>query len=88
MQILLDPDALLDVAFDWSTWLAESETILSHTATASSGVTVDSSSEDAGIVTVWLTDGTAGTNPVVTCHIVTDGGREDDRSITVRVRER
>ena len=48
-----DPDAVLDYKFDWaastngsgaSDWLADGETISSHTITATTGLTVDSSS--------------------------------------------
>ena len=81
-----DPDAVLDYAFDWSTWLATGETI-SHVVTVDTGLTKDSDSEADGIVTVWLSGGTAGTSYNVACKIVTTT-RTDERSITVLVQER
>ena len=83
----IDPDATLDWAFDWSAWLAASETITGHTITADGTVTVDSSSAAAGTVTVWLS-GAAGSRVQVTCRIVTNQGRTDDRTLTLLVGER
>jgi len=82
-----DPDATLDWVFDWSAWLAESETITAHTIETSGTVTVDSSSVSAGAVTVWLS-AAAGSRVQVTCRIVTSQGRTDDRSLTLLVGDR
>lgn len=84
----LDPAARLDFAFDWSDWLGEGESITDFTVTPETGVTVDDSSEDAGKITAWLTDGVVGSTARVTCHITTSAGRADDRSITVRIVDR
>jgi len=85
---LKDPSAVLDYAFDWTEWLATGETITDHTITADTGITVDSSTEDDGIVTVWLSGGTAGINYKVACLITTSAGRTDERTIWITVRER
>ena len=83
-----DPQATLDYAFDWTAWLADTETITSHTVTAATGLTLVSSAEDTGVVTAWLSGGTLDEIYTVTCHIVTSMGRIDDRSILVRVVQR
>jgi len=85
---LKDPSAVLDYAFDWTDWLATSETIANHTITADTGIVVDSSTENAGIVTVWLSGGTAGINYKVACKITTSAGRTDERTIWIKVVER
>ena len=85
---LKDPSAVLDYAFDWSGWLAAAETITDHTITADTGITVDSSTEDAGKVTVWLSGGTAGINYKVACKITTSAGRTDERTIWIKVVDR
>ena len=85
---LKDPSAVLDYAFDWTHWLATSETIANHTITADTGIVVDSSTENAGIVTVWLSGGEAGTNYKVACLITTTAGRTDERTIWIKVVER
>lgn len=94
-----DPEAVLDYTFDWkplthgvaaatSDWLATGETISSYTVTAQTGLTKDSDSQADGVVTVWLSGGTAGINYKVACKIVTSAGRTDERSIWIKVVER
>jgi len=96
-----DPSAVLDYVFDWaaltnaregaaSDWLASGETISSHTIDADTGITVDSSAltDDDTSVTVWLSAGSDGTDYSVTCQIVTSAGRTEERSITIKVRQR
>jgi len=86
---LKDPSAVLDYAFDWKEeWLATGETIADHTITADTGITVDSSTEDDGKVTVWLSGGTAGINYKVACLITTSAGRTDERSMWIKVVDR
>lgn len=94
-----DPDAVLDYKFDWaaetngtgtSDWLAAGETITSHTVTVEAGLTKDSDSatDTDTSVTVWLSGGTAGTDYDVACEITTSADRTDERTITIRVRDR
>jgi hypothetical protein len=85
---LKDPSAVLDYVFDWTGWLATAETITDHTITPDTGITVDSSTEDTGKVTVWLSGGTAGINYKVACLITTTEGRTDERTIWIKVVER
>lgn len=85
---LKDPSAVLDYVFDWTEWLATGETIDNYTITADTGITVDSSTEDTGKVTVWLSGGTAGINYKVACKITTSAGRTDERTIWIKVVER
>ena len=87
-QYTKDPSAILDWAYDWTDWLAAAETITDHTITPDTGITVDSSTEDAGKVTVWLSGGTAGINYKVACLITTSAGRTDERTIWIKVVER
>lgn len=85
---LKDPSAVLDYVFDWNEWLATGETITDHTITADTGITVDSSTESGGKVTVWLSGGTAGENYKVACLITTSAGRTDERTIWIKVTNR
>jgi len=87
-QYTKDPSAILDWAFDWTDWLAAAETITDHTITADTGITVGSSTKDTGVVTVWLSGGTAGINYKVACKITTSAGRTDERTIWIKVVER
>lgn len=83
-----DPDAVLDYSFDWATWLDGAEAISSYTIDADSGITVDSDAESSGVVTVWLSGGTAGITYAVRCEIVTDDSRTDERTLFVKVKQR
>lgn len=83
-----DPESVLDYEFDWTAWLADEETISSHAVTVPAGITNASDSEDAGVVTVWLSGGTANTRYTIECKITTSAGRTDERSFQVSVKER
>ena len=83
-----DPDAVLDYAFNWTRWLADAETIDAHSVTVVNGeATIGSATREGGIVTVFISDAA---EPLVriTCRITTSQGRTDDRTITLRVRNR
>ena len=88
-----DPDSVLDYAFDWNDedegpWLQSGELITAHSIMVETGITKDSDSESSGVVTVWLSGGTAGERYTVSCEITTSLGRTDNRSIRITVRER
>ena len=84
-----DPDAVLDYTFDWEDWLDDiTDTISSHSMVAETGITVDSSNIVAKTVVAWISGGTVGTTCRLACRIVTAGGRTDDRSIFIKIKER
>jgi hypothetical protein len=87
-NMMKDPDAVLDYAFDWSSWLEGGEVISNHTITVDTGITKDSDSESSGVVTAWLSGGTHGSDYIVACKIITSLSRTDERSINIRCRER
>lgn len=97
-----DPDAVLDYRWDWETegWLTDGDTI--DTAefavydatggeipdTDTTPVEVDLYSNTTTDATAWLSGGTAGNVYLVTCHITTAGGREDDRTLKLKITEK
>lgn len=86
-----DPQAILDYSVDWSAWLSGDDAIVSVAWTATAGVTVldDPAPTVVGkVATVWLSGGTLGQRYVVTCHVVSASGREDDRSFALIVQDR
>lgn len=95
-----DPGDILDYRFDFAPetngsaaigdWLADAETIVDYTVTAPDGLTLDSSSiTDAGkSVTAWFSGGAANADYQPLCHITTSAGREVERSMSIKVRER
>jgi hypothetical protein len=58
------------------------------TVTVEAGITLDSDSESSGIVTAWLSGGTANTVYDVACKIVTSASRTDERTIKIKVLQR
>ena len=90
-----DPQAKLDYALDWRQWLG-SDHIASFTFAVNpvvplTGLTVASSpapDEEGGVVTFWLQGGAEEEVYEVTCRIVTEGGRTDDRTIGIKIKQR
>lgn len=89
-----DPDANLDYTQDWSAYLAEGDTISSSEWFVADTAATDETPVEVGIdsytdteTLVWLSGGTTGTTYIVTNRVTTTGGRIDDRSIKIKVKE-
>lgn len=96
-----DPQAQLDYQWNWFDpaegetvgWLAAGETITAFTVVASSADLVIGNgttggpavSQAGGKVTAWLSGGIEGTRYEIACHITTNAGRQDDRTIYLRI---
>lgn len=88
-KFVKDPDAVLDYTWDWADFLQAGESIVTHAVTSDTAeLDVDSTTADATSITAWLSGGEDYQRALVTCHITTDQGREDDRSIYIQVRNR
>ena len=86
--IVKDDNANLDYTFDWTTWLTDiGDTIVSSTVTADAGVTLSNKTNTTMKVTVFVAGGTIGGQYQVNCQIVTAGGRTDERSFYINVKE-
>lgn len=88
-----DPDAVLDYTLDWTDYMAEitPDTIATLTVTASNptpSITVDSTDLTGSTTTGWISGGTVGQLEAFTYHIVTAQGREDDRTLYVKIKEK
>jgi hypothetical protein len=88
VDFVKDPDAVLDYMFDWSAWLSSGEQIQTSTMFVSAGISLDSSSNTSSKATAWVSGGTSGVPYTITNRIVTNQGRTDDRSMTIRVTDR
>lgn len=86
------PDARLDYGFDWSRWLSEGDTIASSSWTVDSGLDVGESefAEDFDDTTtkIWLSGGDDGVDYEAVNRIITAQGRDDRRTMTIKVRVR
>ena len=81
-------DEQKDYSIDFTPELETGETIAVLEVTATSGITVDTYSESAGIVTIWLSGGTGGEEYIITCTVETSEGspgRDYTKSIKVPV---
>ena len=95
-QIDKDPQAVLDYIYDWSAWLAGIfDTIVSATfPVANGGTTVNSfdiiniAPGSANGVRAWIGGGTLDEIAEVTCRITTQGGRTEERTLRLKIRER
>lgn len=84
-----DPNSVLDYQRDWSDWLATvDDTIATSTWIVPPGLTKGAESKTDTTATVWLSGGTVGTSYDVTNRITTAGGRTDDRTFRISIRER
>lgn len=83
-----DPDATLDYVWDWTDWLGN-DTISSFTVTPPTDITVEGTPTQLdGVVTAFLSGGTLNKSYIVVCEVITDGGRTDDRSIRLTIKQR
>lgn len=85
--MIKDPQAKLDYKWDWTAWLA-GDTIASATVTGPDGITISDVSHDTTTVTAWVAGGTLKTRYGLVCHVVTAGGREDDRTLTLQIEDK
>lgn len=88
-KFVKDPSAKLDYTLNWGEWLQEDDdTILEATVpNPPSGVTIVSVGHTPTTTTVWISGGTAGTSYDVTVRILTAGGRQDERTITIACKD-
>lgn len=81
-----DPNAVLDYKFDWTDYLTPvSDVIANVTWVLDTGLTLVSSTNTAMTATIFVSGGAIGDELLLTCRIVTTGGRTDDRSITLLI---
>ena len=94
---LKDPDAVLDYSQDWTTYLAAGESISSSTwaieggdaAPVTTALAISGTPSLVGAVaTAFVSGGTKGQVYTLRNRIVTNQGRTDDRSWTIRVEPR
>lgn len=81
-----DPGAVLDYTGDWSAWLG-TDTITASTWNVPAGITKDTDNHDTTTTWIWLSGGAAGTVYTLTNHITTAGGRQDERTIKIKVKD-
>jgi hypothetical protein len=89
MAYVKDPGEVKDYAIDWAAHLGTSETISTSAWVVATGLTSTAfpDTKTDTTTTIWLSGGTAGVPYLVTNHVVTNQGREFERSFTVMVQD-
>lgn len=90
-----DPQDVLDYGLKWKDWLKQydgsTDSILSSAWSYTGpdeALTLDGDYLDDEVTGVWLSGGTVGKTYIVTCHVVTAGSREADRSMAIRIEQK
>lgn len=81
-----DPNAVLDFTVNWASYLG-ADTITSDSWIVPTGITVVTETNTTTASTIWLSGGTISEKYGLTNRVVTAGGRVDDRTIYIRVKE-
>ena len=85
-----DTDAILDIPFDWSEWLADKETVYgSHTIQTHPDLECTTSSQAQGIIKARIKKASAatltiGTKYWIRCRIVAADGQTDDQTLYLK----
>lgn len=80
------PNGVANIGFNYSAWLTpQSDTILSSTWTADTGITLGAAGFTTTATTTWVSGGTAGVAYTLTNKITTVGGRVEERSFTIYI---
>lgn len=85
-----DPHATLDYTIDWTSdgWLGADTITGTPVWTVPAGLTLESQSNSTTTATAWISGGSAYDDYDVACKITTAGGRIDERTIRLQVRQR
>ena len=84
-----DPDAYLDYAMDWSTWLNTGENVSTYVVSVNDTVlTIATFTKSSNIVTAWLSGGASGQTYTVSIKITTDAARIEERSFRIKIKQR
>lgn len=91
MSYIKDPESRVTVEWDWSAWLGE-ETIEGTPVVLvdpADGVEIDGAvTAAAGVVSVWVTGGTLGETVALTNRVTSSGGRIEDWTVYLKIREK
>jgi len=87
-----DPDAVLDYTLQWGNDIGALYLLLDTIATSTwivpDALTITSQLHTLTTTTVWLAGGLDGSDYEITNRITTAGGRTDDRTFVLQVRDR
>jgi hypothetical protein len=88
VPFLKDPDATLDYSFDWATWLGTDQITASVWSVDINDAVVGATSFTNTTTMAFVSGGLPGQRVTLSNRITTLGGRIDERSMTLKIRER
>jgi hypothetical protein len=83
-----DPDARYDFKKDWSLWLDGDVIVVSQWFVNKPGLVIDTIENNAFETVAWVGGWTEGASFLLTNRIITGGGRINDSSILIQIREK
>lgn len=83
-----DKDAVLDYTVDWTAWLDGDTIDTSIFLVDDVSITEEFDTNDDSTTTIWLSGGTDGITYTFINRITTAGGRTQDQSVKLKVKER
>lgn len=87
--ICKDPNSVKDYTIKYDNWLQDGDTIISCVWTVPAGINKVNEGIRPGNTKVWieLSGGVIGKNYLISAHIATAQGHEDDQSFRIVIRE-
>lgn len=85
--VLKNPDDTLDYDIDFSKWLPQGDEIISVSNEVEGSVVIDSFTNTASVVKLWISGGTLGETARVSTTVVTSGGRTKEYCFRLRLRD-
>lgn len=86
-----DPNATIDIRFEWAAWLADigAVPLANISFILGGGLTSEGVVPDATGGTIFVAGGTVGVNGTVTCRVTTatEPARIDDRTATLQIKD-
>lgn len=87
LEIIKDPNSILDYGFDWEDWL-NGDTISSSSWVVPTGITKVTDTFTTTTAVVWLSGGSLGSTYTISNRIVTAGNRTEDRSLIIIMKDK
>lgn len=81
-----DPNSTIDFAIDWNQWLVN-DVVTASSWEVPAAFTIQSEGVTENVTRAFLTGGVANLDYTITNRITTSGGRIEDRSVLVQVRQ-
>lgn len=87
-EYIKDPSARKPYGVDWTDWAIADDVLTGSTWTVPPGITNAGESLEGMLAVVWISGGTTGQKYTITNRVTTRDGVIDERSLTIRIKDR